>query len=110
MEDIDLNVLKSDLTAQEAEALRILNEGLTSQPDPAKLARTLREHCSTFESFAAAGTFIEQFWMVLLDVLAIVPIDHPWHEALIATVDELRREGGPIVNHEVSSLYLLEAG
>ncbi|KAJ5609906.1 hypothetical protein N7528_009172 [Penicillium herquei] len=108
-EDIDLDVLKSDLTPYEADALRILKEALTSQPNPAaasaQLARTLREHCLRFESLALASTFLEHLWMVLLDVLAIVPIDHPWHSILITAVDDLRHEGGPIVHNDTEETW-----
>ena len=39
--------------------------------------------------------------MVLLGVVMMVPIEHPWHAALIAAVERLRSTGGLVVALEV---------
>lgn len=35
--------------------------------------------------------------MVLLGAVAVVPIEHPWHQVLVAVVEGLSRQGGPLV-------------
>lgn len=104
---IDFDELENpNLGGNELKALRILSESFTSQPDPAaataELVRSLREHCSQNESFKSADNFLFYFWMMLLNAQRIVPIEHPWHEALITAVDDLRRAGGPLVDNQVS--------
>ena len=110
---IDFDELKNpNLCEHEVNALRILSEAFASQPDPAaataELVRALREHCSRNESFKTADTFLFYFWMTLFNAQKIVPIEHPWHEALITAVDDLRRTGGPLVDTQVSQLSTFE--
>lgn len=100
-ENIDLDPSKrSDLNEGEADVLRIINEALTSQVDPAtasaNLASSLREHISQSESPLIASDRLWDSWVMILDVVRELPIDHPWHEILIGAVEDLRREGGPI--------------
>lgn len=110
MENIDLGLSKrSDLTQSEADILRILNKALKSVVDPAAasatLARSLREHISLqgsqFSQIASAALW--ELWEILLEVVCIVPIDHPLHEVLIAAVDDLRREGGAVTGSDVGN-------
>jgi hypothetical protein len=102
-QNIDLDVSKRpDLTQSEADVLSILNEALASQADPASasadLARSLREYISSqgSESLEIAADVLWDLWAILLDVVRIVPVDHPWLEVLIAAVDDLRQQGGPV--------------
>ncbi|KAJ5921212.1 hypothetical protein N7466_009538 [Penicillium verhagenii] len=109
-ENIDLGELRSsDFHRKEADALRILSEAFASQPDPAaasaELVRSIREYCSKYESSAIAETNLFYFWMMILNAQRIIPMDHPWHEALIAAVDDLRRQGGPLVGNDTESLW-----
>ena len=111
-EDIDLYALKqSDSTQSQANVLRILNGALTSQSDPAaasaELVRSLREHGSQSVSPEGIENFLWDLWLILLDVIRVVPIDHSWHEILIATVDDLRRQGGPVAESDVSSMFTM---
>ena len=104
---IDFDKLKNpNLGENEVKALHILSESFTSQHDPAaataELVRSLREHCSQNESFQTADNFLFYFRMTLLNAQRIIPIEHPWHEALITAVDDLRRAGGPLVDNQVS--------
>jgi hypothetical protein len=91
-----------ELTQGEADVLRILNEVLTSEVDPAtasaNLARSLREHISSQASgsLGIASELLWDLWAILLEVVGTVSIDHPWHEVLIAAVDNLRQGGGAV--------------
>ncbi|CAG8071785.1 unnamed protein product [Penicillium olsonii] len=93
---------RDDLTPSEADMLHIMNEALTSEVDPVaapvSLANSLREYPSSqgSESLNIANTNLWYLWMILLEVVLNVPVDHPWHDILTATVDELRREGGTV--------------
>ncbi|KAJ5357207.1 hypothetical protein N7541_004365 [Penicillium brevicompactum] len=110
MENIELHPSRrSDLTQSEADILRILNKALTSLVNPAAasatLARSLREHISlqgSQSSQITSATLLE-LWEILLEVVCIVPIDHPLHEVLIAAVDDLRREGGAVAGSDVGN-------
>ena len=111
MDIIDLDPSKrSDLNQSEAEILRILNNVSTSLVDPTvvasvNLARSLREHISSQASGSsqAASAALWELWAIVLEVVCIVPIDHPLHEVLIAAVDDLRREGGAVAGNDVSN-------
>lgn len=109
---LDLYALKqSDLTQSEADVLRILNDSLANQPDPAtasaKLVRSLREHGSKSESLEIIENFLWDLWTTLMDLVRVLPIDHPWHEILIVAVDDLRRQGGAIAASDVSSIFTI---
>ncbi|CAG7930784.1 unnamed protein product [Penicillium olsonii] len=93
---------RDDLTPSEADMLHIMNEALTSEVDPVaapvSLANSLRKYLSSqgSESLNIANTNLWYLWMILLEVVLNVPVDHPWHDILTATVVELRREGGTV--------------
>jgi hypothetical protein len=104
---IDLGVLKDpDMTQSQADVLRILDGALNSSGDPAtaaaKLADNLRQFFISSQSEETASALLWDLWMVLLDAVRIVPIEHAWHAALVAAVEGLRSTGRPVVELEVS--------
>ncbi len=104
---IDLGGLKrSDTPQVQADLLRILEGALNSSDDPATAAANLvtglRQFFLLSESEDAADTSLWNLWMVLLAVVMTVPIEHPWHAALIAAVKGLQSTNGPVAELEVS--------
>ncbi|CAG7929007.1 unnamed protein product [Penicillium olsonii] len=100
---IDLDSLNDpDATQGEADIFQILKQGLRSEGDHASVAAHLAESLRGFihdqgaRSLKVANDLVWDLWVTLLRAITIVPIDHPWHNCLIATVDKLRREGGRI--------------
>ncbi|KAJ5719808.1 hypothetical protein N7493_007386 [Penicillium malachiteum] len=100
---------RPDSCEHELNAIHISSQAFTSQPDPAaattELVRSLRKHCTKNQSFNTADNFLFYFWMTLLNAQRIIPIEHPWHEALIVAVDDLRRAGGPLVDNHTENLW-----
>ncbi|KAK4203374.1 hypothetical protein QBC40DRAFT_274680 [Triangularia verruculosa] len=110
---IDLGVLKDPETIQcEADILNIIDEALNSSDDSAtaaaKLADDLRKFFASANSEDSADTMLWNFWMLLLDVVRIVPIEHPWHNAIIAAINDLRKKGGHVVELEGRALNWAE--
>ncbi|KAL0931227.1 uncharacterized protein CTRU02_213962 [Colletotrichum truncatum] len=108
MADVDFGVLNEpNLPQGQADVLRILEGTLNSSNDPAtaatKLADDLRQFFISSGSEDAASGLLWDLWMMLLDAVRIVPIDHPWHETLIAAVKELRLNGGSVAGLEDNS-------
>ena len=108
---IDLGDLKgSDIPQVQADVLRVLEGALNSSDDPAtaaaNLADDLRQFFIVSKSEDATDTSLWNLWMVLLGVVMIVPIEHPWHAALIAAVERLRSTGGLVVELEVGDRVL----
>ena len=100
---IDLDSLNDpDATQGEADIFQILKQGLKSEGDYASKAAHLAEslrgfiHDQEAGSLKVANDLVWDLWVTLLRAITIVPIDHPWHDCLIATIDKLRREGGRI--------------
>ncbi|OJJ44495.1 hypothetical protein ASPZODRAFT_18685 [Penicilliopsis zonata CBS 506.65] len=107
---IDLDAL-DDPEATQADILRILKQGLTSEADSAtaaaKLAESLRGYIFS-QSNGSRGFLADllwDLWMTLLHVVKIVPIDHPRHDVLITTIDKLRCEGGPVAGPDDSKQW-----
>lgn len=92
-----------EATQGEADIFQILKQGLTSEADSAtgaaQLAESLRGyiHDQGAGSLKIADDLVWDLYITLVRVVTFVPIDHPWHDCLITTVDKLRREGGRIV-------------
>ncbi|KAK0662120.1 hypothetical protein QBC41DRAFT_382266 [Cercophora samala] len=106
---IDLSVLKTPGIPQgEADALDTIDKALNSSDDSviiaANLADDLRRLVASSKSTSAADTLLWNLWVVLLDVVKVVPIEHPWHAALIAGVKNLLRRGGRVVELEDCTL------
>ena len=105
--DPDLEALhEPNETQGEADLVRILAAALKSSHDPAmaaaKLADDLRQFFKSSESEDDADGLLWDLWMVLLSAVWLVPVDHPWHAALVAVVETLHSTGGPVVEFEVS--------
>ena len=105
--NIDLGALhEPDETQGERDIIRILAAALKSSRDPttaaAKLADDLRQFFMSSESEDDADGLLWDLWMVLLSAVWLVPVDHPWHVALVALVETLRSTGGPVTEFEVS--------
>ncbi len=106
--DPDLEALhEPDETEGEADLIRTLTSALKSSHDPttaaAKLADDLRQFFfESSESEDDADGLLWELWMVLLSAVWLVPVDHPWHLALVAVVETLHSTGGPVVEFEVS--------
>ncbi|KAK4099128.1 hypothetical protein N658DRAFT_508970 [Parathielavia hyrcaniae] len=92
------------MTQSQTDVLRILEGALNSNGDlataAAKLADDLRQFFISSESEQTASALLWDLWAVLLNVVRIVPIEHPWHAALVAAVEGLRSTGRPVVGLE----------
>lgn len=107
MPNIDLQVLKEPSMPQgEADVLDTLAKALNSSDDSAVVAANLedelRQLIASSKSTKAADTLLWNLWVMLLEVVRIVPIEHPWHAALGAGMNNLRSRGGLVVELEVS--------
>jgi hypothetical protein len=105
--DPDLGALhEPEETQGEADVIRILAGALDSSHDPAtaaaKLAENLRQFFTASESEDNADGLLWDLWMVFLSAVWLVPVDHPWHAALVAVVETLHSTGGPVVEVEVN--------
>ncbi|KAJ5933677.1 hypothetical protein N7454_006006 [Penicillium verhagenii] len=101
---IDLDSLHDPESTQgKGDLLQILKQGLASGADSATKAAQLAESLRDYIYDQAAGSLqiaddlVWDFWFLLVQTGTFVPIDHPWHDCLITTVNKLRREGGRIV-------------
>ncbi|KAL2151406.1 hypothetical protein VTH82DRAFT_6504 [Thermothelomyces myriococcoides] len=102
---IDLGGIKDpDMPQSQEDILRIIDGALNSSGNSstaaARLADDLRQFFIQKESARAASALLWDLWMVLLDAVRIVPIEHPWHAALVAAIEKLRSAGGQVVNLE----------
>ncbi|KAG7289938.1 hypothetical protein NEMBOFW57_006315 [Staphylotrichum longicolle] len=107
--DPDLAVLhEPEETQGEADIIRTFTAALESSHDPAtvaaKLADDLRQFFISSESRADADGLLWDLWMVFLSAVWLVPVDHPWHAALVAVIETLHSTGGPVVEFEGSTL------
>lgn len=105
--DPDLDALhEPEETQGEADIIRILTAALKSSHDPAKVAAKLADDLRQFfissESRADANGLLWDLWMVFLSAVWLVPVDHPWHAALVAVIETLHSTGGSVVEFEVS--------
>ncbi|CAI7590194.1 unnamed protein product [Penicillium palitans] len=100
-----------EATQGEADIFQILKLGLTSEADSAtgaaQLAESLRGyiHDQGAGSLKIADDLVWDLYITLVRMVTFVPIDHPWHDCLITTVDKLRREGGRIVASDDSGQW-----
>ncbi|KAK4653969.1 hypothetical protein QC762_510247 [Podospora pseudocomata] len=109
MPNIDLQVLKEPSMPQgEADVLDTLAKALNSSDDSAVVAVNLedelRQLIASSKSTKAADTLLWNLWVMLFEVVRIVPIEHPWHAALAAGMNNLRSRGGLVVELEDCTL------
>ncbi|CAG8159173.1 unnamed protein product [Penicillium salamii] len=100
-----------DATQGEADIFQILKQGLSSEADSATGAAQLAESLRVYIHDQAAGSrkvandLLWDLWPLLVQVVTFLPIDHPWQDCLITTVDKLRREGGRIIASDDSEQW-----
>ncbi|KAK3986162.1 hypothetical protein QBC44DRAFT_224933, partial [Cladorrhinum sp. PSN332] len=95
MRTLMLSKTQSDILAMFEIAL-----GSSSNPTIAgtKLATGIRDYFLLTKSDQAATTLLWNLWMILLNVVRTTPLDHPWQNAIITAVKQLRSTDTPIVN------------
>lgn len=103
---IDLEGLKDpESPREEAAVLAIFDTALNSDDDlaraGAKLADELRRFVRLSGTAGAADELLWYVWLVLFDVIELVPVEHPWRVALVKAVSNLQASGGSVVEAEV---------
>lgn len=105
---VDLTTVLDDESPQsEKDVVRIFEDALNSSSDPTTATTTiinsLREYFITSKSEYEADGMLWSLWMVMLAMIMIVPIDHPWQRVFVDVVEGLRRRGGPVTAAETVS-------
>ncbi|KAK4221891.1 hypothetical protein QBC38DRAFT_460991 [Podospora fimiseda] len=101
---IDLSPLKppsQPLTPSQSIFLSIFDNALTWSPNPqtasTQIAYDLRNLFIETRSISVTQGLLPDLWKILLDILSIIPIDHPWQHAVIISIRRLQAIPSEIV-------------
>jgi hypothetical protein len=90
------------LNASESQRIifSILANSLRSTADMQRKAANIVEEISTLLKDAHDGPSpaLWDLWMVLVDIVYVIPTDHPWQDTLVETLQLMRYQEGHIGN------------
>jgi hypothetical protein len=87
------------LSAPEREIFSILEQTLTADASDqnskiADLADRLDQLFPPTDSEENIETNLWNLWLVMLDIVRLVPADHPWQDVLVGALNNLRQRDG----------------
>jgi hypothetical protein len=104
--EIDIRSINAaDLSAPEKEIFSILRESLTSTSDQdtkiTDTANRLDQLYPPTGSDEEIETVLWNLWLVMLEIVRLVPADHPWQDILVGALNNLRQRDRPSSNPSI---------